>query len=151
MRNFKKNHLIVIVIFALLLCSFAKVTYAKEAAFYVSTDGNDKWSGTLDSPNAAKTDGPFATLARVRDAVRKLKESGQTKDITVLIRGGRYYLRETVVFGLKDSAEKGHTITYASYPGEEAILSSGVQIEGWKELGRDVPQDLPEMAKTTFG
>ena len=40
------------------------------ATFFVSTDGNDSWSGRLVAPNAAKTDGPFATIARARDAIR---------------------------------------------------------------------------------
>jgi hypothetical protein len=37
---------------------------------YVSPDGNDAWSGTLAAPNAARTDGPFASLERARDGVR---------------------------------------------------------------------------------
>ena len=44
-----------------------------EQTFYVSTAGNDAWSGTLSAPNAAKTDGPLASLRAARDAVRKLK------------------------------------------------------------------------------
>ena len=51
---------------------------SKQADFYVATDGNDGWSGKLESPNADKTDGPFATLARARDAVRELKKSNTT-------------------------------------------------------------------------
>ena len=43
-----------------------------EAMFYVAGDGSDEWSGTLPAPNAACTDGPFATLVRARDAVRQL-------------------------------------------------------------------------------
>ena len=39
---------------------------ATAGPFYVATNGNDAWSGRLDSPNADKTDGPFATLALVR-------------------------------------------------------------------------------------
>ena len=119
----------------------------KKADFYVATDGNDGWSGSLESPNTAKTDGPFATLARARDAVRKVKERGQTKDIVVLIRGGRHYLKETVVFGLQDSAEEGYSITYAAYPGEEPIFSSGVKIEGWEELGRDIPEGFSSITR----
>ncbi len=118
-----------------------------KADFYIAIDGNDEWSGTLDSPNGAKTDGPFATLARARDAVRELKTNEKQNDITVLIRGGRYYLTKTLVFNLDDAAPKDHTITYAAYPGEEPIFSSGVRISDWEELGRDVPAELPEMAK----
>ncbi|MDD4019648.1 MAG: hypothetical protein PHV28_17095, partial [Kiritimatiellae bacterium] len=43
--------------------------------FYVSTKGNDAWSGGLPAPNRAGTDGPFATVTRARDAVRALKTS----------------------------------------------------------------------------
>ncbi|HHK41194.1 MAG TPA: hypothetical protein ENJ50_02150, partial [Planctomycetaceae bacterium] len=35
---------------------------------FVAPNGNDQWSGTLPSPNDSKTDGPFATLQRARDA-----------------------------------------------------------------------------------
>ena len=117
-----------------------------KADFYVSPDGNDNWSGRLECPNASKTDGPFATLTRARDAVREMKERGLKKDFLVLIRGGTYYLRETIVFSLEDSAPDGHKITYAAYPGEEPVFSSGVKISGWKELGRNRPEGLSEMA-----
>jgi len=50
-----------------------------KADFYVSPDGNDNWSGRLECPNASKTDGPFATLTRARDAVREMKERGLKK------------------------------------------------------------------------
>jgi hypothetical protein len=43
---------------------------------YVSTEGNDTWSGKLAQPNAQRSDGPFATLAAARDAIRKLKAQG---------------------------------------------------------------------------
>ena len=45
----------------------------KKADFYVSTNGNDNWSGTLSEPNADKTDGPFATIKRAQTAVKVLK------------------------------------------------------------------------------
>ena len=123
----------------------------QKADLYVATDGNDAWSGTLESPNADATDGPFATLARARDAVRDLKQGG-TKDNTVVwIRGGRYYLKDTIVFGLQDSAEAGQTITYAAYPGEEPIFSSGVRIEGWQELGGTCPRVCPTCPCTRYG
>ena len=117
-----------------------------QADFYVAVDGNDSWSGTLATPNKNKSDGPFATPARARDAVRELKSAGKKQDITVLFRGGRYYLDETVVFGLEDAAEAGATITYAAYSDEEPIFSSGVKITGWREMDLR-PDGLPEMAR----
>ena len=44
------------------LCSPA-ARAADKADFYVSPQGNDAWSGRLAEPNAAKTDGPLATVA----------------------------------------------------------------------------------------
>ncbi len=41
--------------------------------FYVAVNGGDRWSGRLPEPNAARTDGPLATLAGARDAVRRLE------------------------------------------------------------------------------
>ena len=118
------------------------------ADFFVATNGDDAWSGKLAAPNAAKTDGPFATLAGARDAVRELRKGeGAETDTVVLIRGGFYRLKETVVFGLADSAPDGRTSTYAAYLGEEPVFSSGVEIGGWKELGRDRPEALPWKAK----
>jgi len=46
------------------------------ATFHVSPDGRDAWSATLARPNAGKTDGPFASLGRARNAVRALKAAG---------------------------------------------------------------------------
>jgi len=66
--------------------------------FYVAANGSDQWSGQLDQPNPTSTDGPFATLARARDAVRELKRHGDQQEILVLIRGGVYRLKETVGF-----------------------------------------------------
>lgn len=116
-----------------------------EADFYVSVGGSDRWSGTLAASNAQKTDGPFATLERARDAVRELKKQKAT-DIVVLIREGTYQLSSTIVFGLEDSAVGESTITYAAYPGETPVFSSGRKIEGWERVTGKLP-GLPESAQ----
>src|SRR5439155_20863640 len=73
------------------------------ATFYVATNGNDGWSGKLAEPNGMKTDGPFVTLGRARDAVRELKgKQGPKEPLTVMGRGGKYYLEGRVVFGAED-------------------------------------------------
>ncbi|MEI6891159.1 MAG: right-handed parallel beta-helix repeat-containing protein [Pontiella sp.] len=115
------------------------------ADFYLSTEGSDEWSGTLNEPNAQGTDGPFATLEHARDAVRVLKKK-KSMDIVVLIRGGTYRLDETVVFSLDDSAKKDATITYAAYPGETPVFSSGREIKGWKKVKGLLP-GLPAVAQ----
>ncbi len=115
------------------------------ADFYVSTDGSDDWSGTLADPNDQRNDGPFATLARTRDAVRELKKS-QSTDIVVYVREGTYALSQTIVFGLQDSGESNATITYAAYPGETPVFSSGKQINGWKPVDSSL-SGLPQNAQ----
>ena len=116
-----------------------------KADFYLSPNGSDGWSGTLAEPNAEGTDGPFATLARARDAVRVLKKSKKS-DVLVLLRGGTYPLTKTVVFGPEDSGEGDATVTYAAHPDETPVLSSGREIKGWREVTGTLP-GLPEEAR----
>ena len=114
-----------------------KETGPMQADFYVAPGGNDRSPGTKDAP--------FATLTRARDAIRELKKAGPNRDLRVLLRGGTYRLRETVVFSLQDSAVDGHTITYAAYPGETPVLTSGVPVGQWRKLD-DAPEGLPAEA-----
>ena len=114
------------------------------ADVYVSPAGSDKWSGTLPEPNAAATDGPFASLQRARDAVREIIK-GNSKDVVVLVRGGTYQLSETVVFGVQDSPRGDATVTYAAYPGETPVFSSGQEVVGWKKVTKALP-GLPDAA-----
>jgi len=115
------------------------------ADFYLSPRGSDSWSGTLAEPNADGSDGPFASLERARDAVRELKKS-KSGDIVVLLRDGTYALKETVVFGLKDSGSADASITYAAYPGETPRFSSGRAIRRWKKVKASLP-GLPAAAR----
>ena len=65
-------------------------TWAAEDNFFVAPAGNDQWSGRLAEPNAAKTDGPFASVKRAQEAVRaqKQQEPARDKPIVVTLRGG---------------------------------------------------------------
>jgi hypothetical protein len=97
--------------------------------FYVSTKGDDRWSGRLPEPNASGTDGPFASIARARDAVQALKASGQLPGpLTVWVRGGRYSISAPLTFTPADSAP----VTYAAYPGERPVIDGGTRVTGWQ-------------------
>ena len=115
---------------------------------FVSTEGNDQWSGRLAEPNVDGTDGPLATIARARDVIRERKRFGHLSgSLTVWIRGGRYAITEPIVLGPEDSAP----VTYAAYPGEQPIIDGSTRIEGWRvgeKDGREVwIADLPEVAE----
>ncbi|MSU25259.1 MAG: right-handed parallel beta-helix repeat-containing protein [Opitutus sp.] len=111
---------------------------ASGADFYVAPNGDDANPGTERKP--------FATLVRARNAVRDQKARAPNRDYEVALRGGVYQLRETAVFTLADSAADGRTITYAAYPNETPVLSSGVPIRTWRRLRED-PAGLPAVAR----
>ena len=130
---------------------WARVTGAEAmpevVALYVATNGNDAWSGSLPAPNADGTDGPHATLTRARDAIRELKAAGPLKQpVTVMIRGGTYYLAQPLSFGPEDSGSADCPITYAAYQAERPVLSGGRVITGWQPYRDKIVQcSLPEV------
>ena len=100
---------------------------------YVAANGNDAWSGRLAAPNAGKTDGPFATITRARDAIRELKRTGRLDEsVTVQIRGGTYLIDRPITLTPDDSGAEGRPVTYAAYPGEQPVLCGGRLITGWR-------------------
>ena len=100
--------------------------------YYVSTEGNDAWSGTIASPNAGHSDGPLRTVAAARDAIRLLRVKGPPdKPVVVYIRGGNYFLTEPLVFSPQDSGTPTSPVVYAAYPEETPVLSGGREIRGW--------------------
>jgi len=123
---------------------------ALEATFYVSTNGNDGWSGTLATPNAARDDGPFATLARARDAVRQRKTEGERphQPVTVVVQSGTYLLDQPLEFTADDSGTRDAPIVYKSEPGESVRISAATRITGWQSVtAADVRAQLDEAAR----
>ena len=102
--------------------------------FYVSPSGKDSWSGTLAAPNAAGTDGPFATFERARASVAALNKTGLTQ-IHVQFRGGTYYLPATETMSAGDSGTPTLAISYENYPGEDPVFSGGLRIQNWTNTG----------------
>ncbi len=115
------------------------------AACYVATRGNDGWSGRLPDPNAEQTDGPFATLERARDEVRKLRDAGALPrgGTMVAVRGGTYALAQTFTLEAQDSGTTEAPVTYRAYGREKPILLGGRTISGLvPHQGRILKADL---------
>jgi len=114
---------------------------------FVSVSGNDRWSGKIPEPNLARTDGPFATIVRARNEIRKMKTGSVLKAaVTVYIRGGTYYIPETITFGPGDSGSRACPVTYKAYPGESPVISGGRRITGWSRYrGKIQSVSLPEV------
>lgn len=112
----------------LLSVSLGSLAGAVPTSFYVSPSGKDTWSGTLPAPNARRTDGPFASLSRARDAVRKSRRAGRmTSWTTVHVRGGKYCLNETLSLTSADSR-----LAFAAYKNEKPQIIGGRFITGLK-------------------
>ncbi len=115
--------------------------------FYVSPKGNDTWSGKLPDASHDLLDGPFASLLRARDAVRALKGTDKElkEPVTVYLRGGTYFLANTLVLSGEDSGFREDPVTWCAFPGETPILSGGRVVNGWKPYQGSILQaEFPE-------
>ncbi len=110
--------------------SIAAAQTPPAAEWHVAANGNDQWSGRLAAPNDQKTDGPFATLERARDEIRKVKNNlGRLPaSITVWIRGGDYHLDKTFQLVAEDSGSETMPIAYRAYKDEKVRLLGGKRI-----------------------
>jgi len=115
----------------LVLAACVVCASAQAADYYVAPDGNDAWSGTRPAASAEKTDGPFATLQRARDAIRKQKAAGNAEGVTVHIRGGLYALPQTLKLEAQDSGTDETPIVYRAYQDEKPIVIGGREITGF--------------------
>lgn len=91
---------------------------------FVSLNGDDNNPGTEALP--------LRSFHAAQKAVARWKQSRHGA-ITVFFRAGTYYLPDTIIFSPEDSGEQQAPVIYASYPGEQAILSGGNRIDAvWK-------------------
>ncbi len=106
---------------------------------HVATNGHDGWTGALAAPNAGRTDGPLATIARARDIIRQAKRSpeGLRSAVRVVIHGGTYALPAPIVFTSEDGGSADRPIEYAAAEGETPIISGGRRITGWRAVEMD--------------
>jgi hypothetical protein len=118
------------------------------ADLFVAMNGRDAWSGTLASPNDAKTDGPFATLGRARDAIRKLRADKTAGAHGVQVRGGNYELGETLALTAQDSGTVESPVVWRNYAEEQVTLSGGRRLSGLQPVtDKSVLERLPEVAR----
>jgi len=142
--------LAIVFIFILNFPSFAQsVTRNNRNVYYVSPSGNDHWSGKLVKPDPTKTNGPFATLERARNAVRKLRQTRTLKDtVFIFIEGGDYYLNKTWVLSAQDSGTSTAPVIYKAYRHQQVKVIGGVKISGFKPVSQQrILHQLPEVSR----
>jgi len=71
-------------------------------------------------------DGPVKTLVEARDTARARRRAGASGNLTIQIRDGLYFLKETLILTPEDS----NTVWEAA-PGARPAISGGRVISGW--------------------
>jgi hypothetical protein len=155
-------------IYLLGVCLIGSSTFGAEPVkFYISTQGNDRWSGKLSQADVSQTDGPWATIEHARDEIRKMKATGGLPPggITVDVLAGRYELAAPVELTADDSGTAESPIVYQARPGDVVHISGGRFIKEWKPVtdralldrldpaarGKLVQTDLRSLGVTEYG
>src|ERR1019366_7119862 len=95
--------------------------------YFVSPSGNDASPGTLKEP--------FFTLQHAQQAARQKRGN-------IFLRGGTYYLPETLVLNAEDSGTKDAPMIFQNYKNETPVISGGVRLENldWQPLTNGIYQ-----------
>jgi len=112
MKNF-------LIFFLCLLFSFESFSQ-QSIYFYVSSSGKDSNPGSIEKP--------FASLEKARKEVRKILSKENSISVTVYLRGGNYFIKNSVVFDSLDSGTGDNAVTYTSYNNETVSFSGGISI-----------------------
>jgi parallel beta-helix repeat protein len=133
------------------LLGFTFAAMAHGGTLHVSPTGNDAWSGQRPQVTPGRTDGPLASLAAARDAVRRLRAAAPDEPVNVLFAGGEYEITETVTFTPADSGTKSAPIRYLAMPGKQVVFRGGRRIKDWQAAGPGLyVADLPEVREGTW-
>ena len=103
--------------------SYTQRSKAQAINYYISTSGSDS--------NPCSLSQPCLTIPHVQSVVQTAIAGGMTSNINVYLRGGTYQLSSGLSFGSLDSGNNGYSVTWASYPGESAVISGGQTVAGW--------------------
>jgi ankyrin repeat protein len=116
-----------------LVLSVFLVQCAEAITLYVSTKGNNRWSGLLARPNKERTEGPLASLAGARDAIRHLKSRGPIKKpVRVIVSDGTHTLTAPFVLTPEDSGTKECPIIYEAAAGAKPVFTGGRAVKGFR-------------------
>ena len=104
--------------------------------FHVATNGSDAWSGTLSTPNASRTDGPWASLEGARTGIRRLRGASglPTGGVRVTIHAGVYPLKRPLGLTREDSGTQEAPIAYCAAAGAEVRISGGRAISHFEAV-----------------
>ena len=109
------------------------VAPARAATLFLAPDGDDRWSGQLARPNAARTDGPLASLEAARAALRRLKANAPPAEPRrVVVAAGNYLLTKPFTLEPEDSGTAAAPVIFSAAPGARPVFSGGRRITGFQ-------------------
>ena len=110
-------------------------------SIYVSPDGKDTNKGSKDSP--------FATIERAQQELRKIKTEGfPQKGISVYLRGGEYFIEDTITFSEEDSGTDSAPVVFRAYQGEVPRIIGGKRVKDFKPVtDKKILDRLPVTAR----
>jgi len=125
------------VLFASLMvgvCSAA--TVQAQATLHVAPNGNDAWNGGQAEPDPKRGTGPFRTLERARDEVRKIKTAGGLPPggVVVELAEGTYELKRPFALGREDSGSALAPIVYRARHGAKVRVLGGKIVKGFRPV-----------------
>lgn len=133
----------------------AEIPRPRTGTYFVATNGNDSWTGSLDAANGSRTDGPFQSIPRALRAAGALKQEqggSWNQPVSIFIRGGTHFLTEPLVITSRLSGTETASLSIAAFPGERPVVSAGKLISGWKKVtvdGKELWQaEVPEARET---
>ena len=91
---------------------------ANEVVIYVSPDGDDSASGTINDP-----------IATFEAAINKVRQMDKTKPVTVIFREGTYNVDSTIYMDARDSGTEKAPITYKAYEGETPVFTHSLLLQ----------------------
>lgn len=136
-----------------LACSPFQVMDKKQTGqqeYYVSTEGNDDWSGLLPEPNADSSDGPFATLEKAFQVIRdySIRSLLSTKSVAVNLRGGTYFFQKTLLLDSLISGTEETPLVIQNYQEEIVNLTGGIKVSGFEPVSdEEILQRLPQVSR----
>lgn len=105
----------------ILFVSIKEAHGQQDYEFYISPKGNDSWVGSKGRP--------FKTFRKANEAIRSIK--GEAGTITVFLRGGEYFIGNTIELSYGAALNSQKKIIFKAYQEEVPRLSGGKKITGW--------------------
>jgi len=108
---------------------------------WVAPDGSDQNSGARETPLQS-----IPAAQRKAREIRRITEPAAQREIKIILRVGRYSLKEPIFFRAEDSGTETSPTIFEAAPGEHPILSGGIVLTNWHKLSESV-SGLPTAAR----